>query len=213
MRGIWLGIHTRRTWPSKRFGSRARSAHVLAPARADRRGNRTMGKHSKRSKKQKRSSSSAASLAPPAWPMVQYPMMFPMMAPHAPVPEAPHEETPCGSSGSSSDSDSSASRHKYNKSVKAKLTGSATLIMSLPKVRLGEIIEAMSDEFDSTVTATFSEQVLCNLVWLLSRQQPNAKISHFRCTTYKDRGLDCYNRSRFRWSAYDMKERNTARER
>jgi len=58
--------------------------------------------------------------------------------------------------------------------------------MALPKVRIGEAIEFLDERFDSTLTAEFSQETCCKLLWLMCRQRPDTKVNHYRVKNYED---------------------------
>ena len=153
-----------------------------------------MGKKRSKTERKKRRSSRAAVAQNP---FMMAPFMMPQMmqpqfvtpqflAPAGAAPAAESSDSEQSSSSSDSNSSDSAKRKRYDKSTKAKLTGSACLLWSIPKVRLGEAVEELESRFDATLTATFSVCALCELLWLLTKQQPDTPIKHLRVTSYKD---------------------------
>ena len=151
-------------------------------------------KHHK--KKKSRTSKAAPAQQPAMSPFMmpnmvpQMPFMMPNMFPQmvAPPPAAALPQSDDDDSGdsdsSSSGSSDSEKRKKYDKTMKAKLTGSACLIAGLPKLRLGEALEEIDSRFDSTMTADYTVSGCCKLLWLLTGQKPNTQVSHLRVKTY-----------------------------
>ena len=58
------------------------------------------------------------------------------------------------------------------------------MIADLLQVRLSELLEAIENEFDATVTSDLSSGSLTKMVWLLTRIKPNVTLSSLRVNYY-----------------------------
>ena len=108
------------------------------------------------------------------------PSMMPMMMP---------QPAPASSSSSSSSSGHESVEGKLNSwREERQLYRGAVFLGKLPKIRLAELVEASTEDFDSVFTAHMEREDLCRLIWMSTGVRPNARAQNFRTKSYKELG-------------------------
>ena len=118
--------------------------------------------------------------------MTQQPMIMqqPMMMQHpTQQPQAQQEPEPSSDSSSSSSHENDA---KYQKAADNRVTRSASVLLKLPRVRLMQLVEATSAEFDSALLSSLESEDLCRLAYITTRIRPDTKCMSLRVKTYKE---------------------------
>ena len=92
--------------------------------------------------------------------------MIPMMMGAA---QAAADDKPQESDDSRSAEDAARREKKKQKALATKnLSNKATHLFALPKVRLGQLVEAIEPTLESSVTHEFHEHVLARSIWALT---------------------------------------------
>ena len=112
-------------------------------------------------------------------------MQQPMMMQH-PTQQPQSQQEPESSSDSSSSSSSDENDAKYQKAAGNRVTRSASVLLKLPRVRLMQLVEATSAEFDSALLSSLESEDLCRLAYITTRIRPDTKCMSLRVKTYKE---------------------------
>ena len=75
-------------------------------------------------------------------------------------------------------------RGSYTKGPKALISRGGSVLASLPRVRLAEMVQAVSPMFDSGMTSDYESTTLVTLLWTLTRIKPQTRIADLRVTRY-----------------------------
>ena len=107
-----------------------------------------------------------------------------MQLPHQPPAEnAGPELEDTDEDENSYDSDDDK-RGSYTKGPKALISRGGSVLASLPRVRLAEMVQAVSPMFDSGMTSDYESTTLVTLLWTLTRIKPQTRIADLRVTRY-----------------------------
>jgi len=107
-----------------------------------------------------------------------------MQLPHQPPAEnAGPELEDTDEDENSYDSDDDK-RGSYSKGPKALISRGGSVLASLPRVRLAEMVQAVSPMFDSGMTSDYESTTLVTLLWTLTRIKPQTRIADLRVTRY-----------------------------
>ena len=105
--------------------------------------------------------------------------MFPWMMP---LPQMQPSVQPSSSSSSaSSPSSSSSSSHGDDEKP---LHRGATILAGIPKKRIQQLLEAVSEVLGATFAAELPTEDLSRLLWLTTRAKPSTRVVNFRAKTY-----------------------------